>query len=125
MIDSMDLINDPDVLKLARKLKDLKQVEHVRFWPALKKTFVELHGDKTVVFTCMVKSVDYTDENNLYVGFWKILSEKNYRDETIHNSIIRDFITEFVEYKETGKLNGVKTTHKYSPYANTEIFTTQ
>lgn len=120
MIDRMELINDADVLKLASNLKKIEQVEQVRFWPPLKKKTVATHGESSICFTCMVKSNDYNDENNLHVGFWKVITKQQYCDEILCKAIIEEFVLEIDVYRKTGELNGIKTTHKYSPNLSAE-----
>lgn len=119
MIDRMDLINDPDVMKLARKLKDIDCVEQVRYWPVIKKQFLDMHGDNTVTFTCMIKSKLHTNELEHHVGFWRIVSETVYRDEYLHTRIIDDFKSEIEEYQNTGELNNRRNIYQHSPGSGT------
>lgn len=115
----MDLINNPDVLKLARKLKDIDMVEQIRFWPVMKKKFVDQHGDNTVVFNCLIKSNAHSEENDKYVGFWRVIAESNYRDENFHSVIVKDFVDEIEEYRKTGVFNNPTDMNKFSPYSGT------
>jgi hypothetical protein len=102
MIDSLDVLNHPGVLKIARLLKDLEDIKQVRWHLVLRPETLENYDTNQVVcFRCMI---ELNEGNHNYSSTLVFVPEALYsaNDETLFANTISKVSNTLSKYRETG-----------------------
>ena len=90
MIDKLDLLNHPGILKIARMLKDLDRVKQVRWHTTFRPQVIDTYEQHNVAcFRCFVESIE---KPNMFLTTLAFVPEALYNanDETLFaNTIIK------------------------------------
>ena len=98
MIDSLHLLTNTDIQSLAKKVKDIKEVEQVSWRTLLTPSFIEQYGANgiAIIATCYDKNSIPT--NPTYKNFILRASEAMYSDETRHTILVKNISDEINLY---------------------------
>jgi hypothetical protein len=94
------VVDNPNILILARKLETVPHVVQVRFHEPLKITGKELAGPGGMFFQLMVECRQRGPDN--YVMFGSLIPARVIDDESIHQSIVDESVARVSRYVETG-----------------------
>jgi hypothetical protein len=94
------VVDNPNILVLARKLETVPHVVQVRFHAPLKTTGKELVGPGGMFFSLMVQCRQRGPENHVLFG--SLIPARVIDDETTHQSVIDESVARVSQYVETG-----------------------
>jgi hypothetical protein len=94
------VVDNPNILILARKLETVPHVVQVRFHSPLKSTGKELAGPGGMFFSLMVQCRQRGPEN--HVMFGSLIPVSVINDETTHQSVVDESTARVSQYVETG-----------------------
>jgi hypothetical protein len=94
------VVDNPNILVLARKLEQMPHVLQVRFWTPLKPEGKQTAGPGGMIFLCLTR--DFTDPNNVHI-FQNIIPAVVINTEEHHQSVV-DSVSPIIEhYFQTGE----------------------